>query len=100
MRGPRFRLEDRVRDSNPHKYLYSERFHSRPERRDLAMAVKKAKGDDWFSSLDAELEKKTREIIKNVRDQNVARLGLNKTLIQNFRMVCNCFKEINAHFAL
>ncbi len=29
------------------------------------MAAKKAagKGDDWFSSLDAELEKKTKEII-------------------------------------
>src|SRR5207253_10517140 len=63
------------------KYLYSERFHSRPERRDLAMAAKKAKGDDWFSSLDAELEKKTREIIENVGEQNVARLELNKTLI-------------------
>src|SRR5207249_4437787 len=38
------------------------------------MAAKKAKGDDWFSSLDAELEKKTREIIEDVGEQNVARL--------------------------
>src|SRR5437773_244188 len=82
------------------KYLYSERFHSRPERRDLAMAAKKAKGDDWFSSLDAELEKKTREIIENVGEQNVARLELNKTLIEDFWRVWKRFNKINVHFAL
>src|SRR5439155_1290598 len=49
----------------PDKYLYTERFHSATVRRDLAMAAKKAKGDDWFSSLDAELEKKTKEIIED-----------------------------------
>ncbi len=53
------------------------------------MAAKKAKGDDWFSSLDAELEKKTREIIENVGEQNVARLELNKTLIEDFWKVWN-----------
>src|SRR2546428_12487785 len=73
-----------VRDSPPDKYLYSERFHSAMVRRDLAMAAKKAKGDDWFSSLDAELEKKTKEIIEGVGEQNVARLELNKTLIEDF----------------
>src|SRR2546421_4666680 len=86
--------------SHPYKYLYSETFHSRPERRDLAMAAKKAKGDDWFSSLDAELEKKTREIIENVGEQNVARLELNKTLIEDFWRVWKRFNKINVHFAL
>src|SRR3989442_4045622 len=100
MRGPRFRLEDRVRDSNPYKYLYSETFHSRPERRDLAMAAKKAKGDDWFSSLDAELEKKTKEIIEDVGEQNVARLELTKTLIEDFWKVWKRFNKVNVHFAL
>src|SRR5439155_6414344 len=70
------------------------------ERRDLAMAAKKAKGDDWFSSLDAELEKKTREIIEDVGEQNVARLELNKTLIEDFWKVWKRFNKINVHFAL
>src|SRR5439155_24058894 len=82
------------------KYLYSERFHSAPERRDLAIAAKKAKGDDWCSSMDAELEKKTREIIENVGEQNVARLELNKTLIEDFWKVWKRFNKINVHFAL
>src|SRR6266545_2402775 len=82
------------------KYLYSETFHSRPERRDLAMAAKKAKGDDWFSSLDAELDKKTKEIIEDVGEQNVARLELNKTLIEDFWKVWKRFNKINVHFAM
>jgi len=82
------------------KYLYTERFHSAQERRDLAMAAKKAKGDDWFSSLDAELEKKTKEIIDDVGEQNVARLELNKTLIEDFWKVWKRFNKINVHFAL
>src|SRR2546427_13161291 len=69
-------------------------------RRDLAMAAKKAKGDDWFSSLDAELEKKTQEIIDDVGEQNVARLELNKTLIEDFWKVGKRLNKINAHFAL
>src|SRR5947207_1174513 len=59
------------------------------------MAAKKAKGDDWFSSLDAELEKKTREIIENVGEQNVARLELNKTLIEDFWRVWKRFNKMN-----
>src|SRR5439155_1401398 len=65
-----------------------------------ATSAKKAKGDDWFSSLDAELEKKTREIIENVGEQNVARLELNKTLIEDFWRVWKRFNKINVHFAL
>ncbi|TLZ79920.1 MAG: hypothetical protein E6K07_02640, partial [Methanobacteriota archaeon] len=64
------------------------------------MAAKKAKGDDWFSSLDAELEKKTKEIIEDVGEQNVARLELNKTLIEDFWKVWKRFNKINVHFAL
>ena len=64
------------------------------------MAAKKAKGDDWFSSLDAELEKKTKEIIDDVGEQNVARLELNKTLIEDFWKVWKRFNKINVHFAL
>ena len=66
----------------------------------MAVAAKKAKGDDWFSSLDAELEKKTKEIIEDVGEQNVARLELNKTLIEDFWKVWKRFNKINVHFAL
>src|SRR5205823_1507578 len=64
------------------------------------MAAKKAKGDDWFSSLDAELEKKTREIIEDVGEQNVARLELNKTLIEDFWKVWKRINRCNVHSAL
>src|SRR6266568_5084058 len=64
------------------------------------MAAKKAKGDDWFSSLDAELDKKTKEIIEDVGEQNVARLELNKTLIEDFWKVWKRFNKINVHFAM
>ncbi|HLE53711.1 MAG TPA: hypothetical protein VI999_00515 [Thermoplasmata archaeon] len=66
------------------------------------MAAKKAadKGDDWFSSLDAELEKRTKEIIEDVGEQNVARLELNKTLIEDLWKVWKRFNKVNVHFAL
>jgi hypothetical protein len=80
--------------------IYQEISFGAKERRDLAMAAKKAKGDDWFSSLDAELEKKTREIIEDVGEQNVVRLELNKTLIEDFWKVWKRFNKINVHFAL
>ena len=66
------------------------------------MAAKKAagKGDDWFSSLDAELEKKTKEIIEDVGEQNEVRLELNRTLIEDFWKVWKRFNKINVHFTM
>ena len=66
------------------------------------MAAKKAagKGDDWFSSLDAELDKKTKEILQDVGEQNVARGDLNRTLIEDFRKIWKRFKKINLHYAM
>src|SRR5207245_451323 len=75
------------------------RFHSAMVRRDLAMAAKKAKGDDWFSSLDAELEKKTKEIIEDVGEQNVARLELNKTLTEDVGRVGKRMNKMNIQCA-
>jgi hypothetical protein len=66
------------------------------------MAAKKAadKGDDWFSSLDAELEKKTKEIIEDVGEQNEVRLELNRALIEDFWKVWKRFNKINVHFTM
>jgi hypothetical protein len=66
------------------------------------MAAKKAagKGDDWFSSLDAELEKKTKEIIEDVGEQTEVRLELNRTLIEDFWKVWKRFNKINVHFTI
>lgn len=58
------------------------------------------KGEDWFASLDVELEKKTKEISKDLGEQNVARLEINKTLIEDFWKVWKRFNKINVHFAL
>ena len=64
------------------------------------MAAKKAKGDDWFSSLDAELEKRTKEIVQDVGEQTSIRTDLNRTLIEDFWKVWKRFNKINVHFAL
>lgn len=66
------------------------------------MAAKKAagKGDDWFSSLDAELEKKTKEIIEDVGEQNEVRLELNRALIEDFWKIWKRFNKINVHFTM
>ena len=64
------------------------------------MAAKKAKGDDWFSSLDAELEKRTKEIVQDVGEQTSTRTDLNRTLIEDFWKVWKRFNKINVHFAL
>ncbi len=66
------------------------------------MAAKKAagKGDDWFSSLDAELEKKTKEVIEDVGEQNEVRLELNRALIEDFWKIWKRFNKINVHFTL
>jgi len=66
------------------------------------MAAKKAadKGDDWFASLDAELEKKTKEVIQDVGEQNVAKVEINRTLIEDFWKIWKRFNKINVHFAM
>lgn len=67
----------------------------------MAIAKKATgKGDDWFDSLDAELEKRTKEISKDLGEQNVARLEINKALIEDFWKIWKRFNKINVHFAL
>ncbi len=66
------------------------------------MAVKKseAKGEDWFSALDAELEKKTQEIVKEVGAESVEREGLNRQLIDDFWKIWKRFNKVNVHLSI
>src|SRR5438309_1533564 len=61
---------------------------------------KKAREEIQTEAAKAVRETKTREIIENVGEQNVARLELNKTLIEDFWKVWKRFNKINVHFAL
>lgn len=65
------------------------------------MAEKKgAKEDDWFASLDAELERKTMEVTKDLGEQHHARLEINRTLIADFWKIWKRFNKISVHCAL
>jgi len=66
------------------------------------MAAKKAegKGDDWFDSLDAELEKKTKEVVDEVGEENVERAEINRQLIDDFWKIWKRFNKINVHLTM
>ena len=66
------------------------------------MAAKKseAKGDDWFDALDAELEKKTQEIVKEVGEESVEREAINRQLIEDFWKIWKRFNKINVHLSM
>ena len=73
----------------------------------MAMAAKKGeaktpggKGDDWFDALDAELEKKTQEIVQAVGEENVEREGLNRQIIDDFWKIWKRFNKVNVHLSM
>jgi len=55
---------------------------------------------DWFDDLDAELERKTAEIIEDVGEQNIQRSEINKTLIEDLWKIWKRFNKINVHFTM
>ena len=67
----------------------------------MAMAVKKGeskaggKDDDWFDALDAELEKKTQEIVQAVGEESVEREDLNRAIIDDFWRIWKRFNKVN-----
>ena len=61
--------------------------------------VKGEKGD-WFDSLDAELQKKTTEILQDVGAQASKRTDLNKTLIEDCWKIWKRFNAMNVHLTL
>jgi len=72
----------------------------------MAMAAKKGEAkagtrdDDWFEALDAELEKKTREIVQAAGEENVEREDLNRQVIEDFWKIWKRFNKINVIMAL
>ena len=73
----------------------------------MAMAAKKgeskvpgSRGDDWFDALDAELEKKTQEIVQAVGEENVEREGLNRQIIDDFWRIWKRFNKVNVHLSM
>jgi hypothetical protein len=59
-----------------------------------------SKSGDWFAELDAELEKKTVESMKEVVETNTLRSELNKTLIEDFWRIWIRFNKITVHFTI
>jgi len=64
------------------------------------MVAKKKGKDDWFESLDRELEESTKEIIESFGEQNTQKLEVNRSLIEDFWKIWKRFNKINVHFTL
>jgi len=64
------------------------------------MVKSDGKSGDWFADLDAELEKKTVESMKEVVETNTLRMELNKTLIEDFWRIWIRFNKITVHFSI
>lgn len=59
-----------------------------------------SKSEDWFAALDAELDKKTNEIMKEVVTQSNMRTDVNRTLIEDFWKIWIRFNKINIHLTI
>ena len=78
--------------------LFNGTSHSAP-----VVAMPKAKGEkgaDWFDTLDAELQRKTEEILQDVGQATSKRTDLNRTLIEDAWKIWKRFNAINVHLAL
>jgi len=60
----------------------------------------KARGKDWFDSLDKELEKRTQEIAQDMGEQATKKSELNAILIEDLFKVWKRFHRINVTFTL
>jgi len=66
----------------------------------MAPRSTEGKKSDWFESLDAELEKKTVEVLQDAGELSAQRAELNKTFIDDLWKVWKRFNKINVHFTL
>ena len=71
-----------------------------PIRRVVAMPKAKGEKADWFDSLDAELEKKTAEILQDVGQQTSKRADMNRALIEDCWKIWKRFHASNVHLTL
>ena len=56
--------------------------------------------DDWFADLDAELEQKTQNIVKDVAELNAQRAKVNRSLIEDFARIQARFERIDVHLTM
>jgi len=64
------------------------------------MAKSDSKSGDWFADLDAELEKKTNDIMKEVTNQTSHKREINRSLIEDFWKIWVRFNKINVHLTI
>ena len=57
-------------------------------------------GSDWFDSLDAELQKKTAEILQDVGQQTSKRADLNRSFIEDAWKIWKRFNAMNVHLSM
>lgn len=72
-----------------------------PSRPVVAMAkAKPERGADWFDTLDAELQRKTAEILQDVGQQASKRTDLSQSLIEDAWKIWKRFNAIGVHLAM
>jgi hypothetical protein len=64
------------------------------------MAPTGGKGEDWFAELDAELQKETEAINKDLTELNNSKRTINKTLIEDFWRIWMRFGKINVNMTM
>ncbi|HSV42792.1 MAG TPA: hypothetical protein VLH13_05210, partial [Methanomassiliicoccales archaeon] len=64
------------------------------------MAPDKAGKDDWFSKLDAELEKKTMAVDRECDELKNQKTRINKALIEDFWNILNRFSKIGVQLTM
>ena len=64
------------------------------------MVAKRKSKENWFESLDKELEEQTKEIIESFGEQNTQKLEVNRSLIEDFWKIWKRFNKINVHFTI
>ncbi len=64
------------------------------------MVTKRKGKENWFESLDRELEEQTKEIIESFGEQNTQKLEVNRSLIEDFWKIWKRFNKINVHFTI
>ncbi len=60
----------------------------------------KKESGDWFDELDAELDEKTEEIIKNLDEKDSKLADLNREFIKDFWRVWMRFEKLHVHFSI
>ncbi len=60
----------------------------------------KKKSGDWFDELDAELDEKTEETIKNLDEKDSKLADLNREFIKDFWRVWIRFEKLHVHFSM